>query len=158
MVSITQAQVQQTGRTKERYSARSHTHPKLFLLLSALAKIGSATDFPAHLNLLAPAVDPLLDDDLTVLAVIAVRPSNHGPMPFMSVHNLNTAVLTVAVLFLTPFRNWAAIVAVWVTMLVPTRTVFTVEAFTAVICNPLRPIGVIGADYNRDFRRLSGTP
>jgi hypothetical protein len=110
-----------------------------------------------HLNLLAPAVDPLLDDDLAAALMAPTRPSIDRPVPFMPVHNLDAGGLTVALLFLTPLRNRAAIVAVWITTLVPTLTVSTLKAFTAVICNPLRPISVIGADYNRDFRRLSGT-
>jgi hypothetical protein len=66
----------------------------------------------------------------------------------MPVHNRDTPILTMAVLSLTPFRNRAAIVAIWITMFVSVfrpAVLATLKQVAIVVCDPLRQT-TIGAD------------
>ena len=104
-------------------------------------EVGSATDFPTHLNPLAPAAHPLVDDDLAILALTPALPSEHRPLPMGTFCNRCTVVPAPMGPSLPPLRNRPPIVAIRVTALRPmfaVAVVLTLKSFAAVVSDALK--------------------
>jgi len=81
-------------------------------------------------------------------------------MPFMPLHNRDAAIPAAVRPIATPFRNRPPIVAIRVTILIPTITapIFaTHEHVTIVVGDALRLTICVGANRDVDLRRLDGT-